>query len=103
MSPLPDEDRYTITLVDDTVTDVDGCSLTDQHVVMGVLVGDVNGDGSVNVADILKVRDCRGQPVVGGCLCPDISCCTCADVDCSGSINVADILLVRDHRGNTLP
>jgi len=49
-----------------------------------VIVGDVNGDGLVDFADLLEVLAAWGP-------CED--CCP-ADVDFSGVVDFADILLV---------
>jgi hypothetical protein len=55
-------------------------------------VGDINGDGVVNIDDLLSViggwGPCAGGPVV----CP-------ADVDGSGAINIDDLLAVISHWG----
>jgi len=57
------------------------------------VVGDVNGDGSINVGDIMAIinqmADPTARPVSGG-----ISAGSSADVNGDGSINVGDIMAV---------
>jgi hypothetical protein len=55
------------------------------------LVGDVNGDWCVNVADLLIVRNNLGKPA--GSATPG------SDVNGDGSVNVADLLIVRNNMG----
>jgi hypothetical protein len=53
------------------------------------LAGDADGDGCVNVADLLTVRNCMGSTgTVAG------------DLNGDGFCNVADLLMVRNHLGN---
>ncbi len=54
--------------------------------------GDVDGDGHVNVSDLLAVITAWGP-----CPAPPASCP--ADVNHSGSVNVSDLLLVITHWG----
>jgi len=65
------------------------------NVTVGVLVGDVNGDGRVGEADLLAVRDHAGQSATGAN--------AKYDVDCSGEITGADLLPVRENLDATLP
>jgi hypothetical protein len=62
---------------------------------MGVLVGDTNGDGFVNSADISQTKSLSGQPVS--------SANFREDVNTDGFINSADISLVKSKLGTALP
>ena len=57
------------------------------------LPGDVNGDGCVNVADMLMVRNNLGES--GSGISPPG-----ADVNDDGLVNIADLLLVRNRLGD---
>ena len=72
---------YTVTVEADSIQDVKIC-----------LLGDVTGDGRVNVADTSKVY----THVKGGALLTDYAF-ACADVDGNGRINVADTSKVYSH------
>ncbi len=61
---------------------------------VGVLYGDVNGNGLVNVADINMVRQASGEAVNA----TDFR----DDLNCNGLINVADINIVRQLSGGSL-
>ena len=62
------------------------------------LIGDVTGDGRVNVADTSKVY----SHVKGTALLTDYAF-ACADVDGNGKINVADTSKVYSHAKGTKP
>jgi hypothetical protein len=64
-------------------------------VPMGVLIGDTNGDGFVNSADIGQTKSQSGQPVTNANFREDLN----AD----GFINSADIGLVKSKSGTALP
>ena len=57
---------------------------------VGGLVGDVNGDGDVNMKDVLLLRK-----IVAGVEAPDAATERRADVDGSGDVNMKDVLLLR--------
>ena len=61
---------------------------------MGVLVGDTNGDGSVNSADIGQTKTKSGQTVDGSNFREDLN------ID--NSINSADVSLVKSRSGTGL-
>lgn len=61
-------------------------SITIKQTEIQTLKGDVNGDGSVDVADIVAVID-----IMAGTAVPDASPSGTADVNGDGSIDVADI------------
>jgi hypothetical protein len=54
--------------------------------------GDANGDGSVNIEDLLIVIDGWGA-------CPDPPAICAGDVTSDGSVNIQDLLLVIEHWG----
>jgi hypothetical protein len=62
---------------------------------MAVLVGDTNGDGFVNSADIGQTKSQSGQPMTSSNFREDLN------VD--GFINSADISLVKSKSGTALP
>ena len=72
----------------------DGTNTSDVEAAMGVLVGDVNGDGSVNVGDTVVTKGQSGN-VVSGSNCRE-------DVNTDGFINVADTVIVKNHSGTGL-
>ncbi len=54
------------------------------------IAGDVDGDGAVNMKDILKIRK-----IVAGAEEPDPELAAFADVDGDGNVNMKDILMLR--------
>jgi uncharacterized repeat protein (TIGR03803 family) len=62
---------------------------------MGVLIGDVNGNGAVNASDIALSKSRSGQPV-------DPTTFR-SDVNADGSINASDVALVKASAGTGLP
>ena len=62
---------------------------------MGLLIGDTNGDGLVNSADISQTKSQSGQSVTGSNFRED--------VNADGFINSADIGLVKSKSGTALP
>jgi len=94
-APLPDVDRYTITLAN-TVMAGDGTEVQgDKSQVLGTLAGDVDGSGDVGTADFLAARATAGRTV-------DETTAAC-DVDGSGNITTGDVRAVRARLGNALP
>lgn len=63
--------------------------------MMGLLVGDVNGDGEVGRADIEEVRDLEGQFVTFSTFRDDVTA--------NGRIGPRDSSNVRKHVGKSLP
>jgi hypothetical protein len=79
-----------------TITGVnDGTNIGDVSIPMGVLLGDTNGDGFVNSADIGQTKAQSGQPVGSSNFREDVN------VD--GFLNSADIGLVKSKSGTALP
>jgi hypothetical protein len=62
---------------------------------MGILVGDTNGNGSVNAGDITQTKIQSGQAVTATNFRQD--------VNANGSINAGDISLVKTKSGTSLP
>lgn len=56
---------------------------------LGVLAGDTDGDGVVNIFDLLNVRNSLGQPVSGTTFR--------GDIDPNGTIDIFDLLAVRNR------
>ena len=72
----------------------DGGTPGDITIPMGVLVGDVNGNGSVTSSDIALVKTRVGQPLTGGVGFR-------ADVTVNGTVNASDVGLVKSASGTT--
>jgi hypothetical protein len=72
----------------------DGTNTSDVEAAMGVLVGDVNGDGFVNVGDTVVTKSQSGN-VASGSNFRD-------DVNTDGVINVGDTVIVKGNSGNAL-
>jgi probable HAF family extracellular repeat protein len=62
---------------------------------MGVLLGDINGDGFVNVGDTVQTRSQAGNDLTAANFRED--------VNTDGLINVGDTALVRNQSGTALP
>jgi hypothetical protein len=60
-----------------------------------VLVGDVNGTGTVNSSDVVDTKMCAGQTVGAR----NFRC----DVDAGGAINATDVSVVKSASGTALP
>ncbi|MDQ6655361.1 MAG: dockerin type I domain-containing protein, partial [Verrucomicrobiota bacterium] len=76
-------------------TDVANQVLDDTSVNVGFLLGDVNGDGSVNGADAIQARSRSGQAVSATSFR--------TDVNADGLINGGDAIVVRSRAGSALP
>jgi len=63
-------------------------------VCIRVLAGDVNNDGTVNIFDLVTVRDNSGKLVTSSNFR--------SDVNADGSINIFDLVVVRDNSGNSV-
>jgi hypothetical protein len=93
LSGVPNAQTITVTL--DNVQDTAGGSSSAVSVDMGVLLGDVNGDGSVNSGDATLTRSASGQIATGTNFR--------ADVNRDGTINSGDATIVRGRSGQSLP
>lgn len=85
--------RLTISL--NSVNDSDANSATAVQTTMGLLIGDTNGDSSVNSGDISQTKSKSGQSTDGTNFRND------ANAD--GSLNSGDISLVKSKSGTALP
>lgn len=83
----------TVTLIN--VMDAFGQTLPDSGVTMSVLIGDTNGNNTVNAADVAQAKAQLGQAVTGSNFR--------TDVNANGTINAADAALVKQHSGESLP
>ncbi|HEX8279891.1 MAG TPA: dockerin type I domain-containing protein [Chthoniobacterales bacterium] len=86
--------EQTITLITHDVSDTLGQTLPASAISMRVLVGDVNGDGSVNSGDALQTRNRSGQSAS--------AINFRSDVNTDGTINGGDALLVRARSGSNV-
>ena len=85
--------EITITLTN--LSDGAGNSSTSVPISMGVLLGDTNGNGSVNASDVSLTKLKSGQPV-------DATNFR-SDVTVSNSINSSDVSTVKSKSGTALP
>jgi hypothetical protein len=84
-----------IKLSDPYANEIPGVSVRSGSVeIIYGICGDVNGDGSVNVFDAVKVKNRAGNP--GYPLADEWA----ADVNCDGSVNVFDAVKVKNRAGN---
>ncbi len=72
----------------------DGVNTNDVPVTMGILVGDVNQNGTVNAGDTLVTRNRAGGPVDATTFY--------SDINADGSVNAGDTLSVRNRSNDTL-
>ena len=90
---LCDQEEMTIRLTN--VTDTQGNNLASATTTMGLLIGDVNGDGTVDNTDVHQVTTHVGQTVTQDNFRNDVN----LDV----FINRGDVNLVRSNWGHSLP
>jgi plastocyanin len=83
--------RITVTLINVN----DGTHMGNVPVSMGVLIGDVNGNASVNATDVALTKSQVGQPVSMTNFRED--------VNTSGTITATDVALVKSDVGTSLP
>jgi hypothetical protein len=91
LSGVADIQRITVTLHNVN----DGTSTGDVPVSMGVLAGDVTGNGSVNAGDVALTKSQVGIPVNSSNFRED--------VNFNGAINAGDVALVKSDVGHSLP
>ncbi len=92
LADIPDACRVTIAFPG--IVGLEG-NPVEGMVSFGVLCGDVNGDGFVNIFDLVTVRNAINQPATSS---------TCRkDVNADGAINVMDLIMVRNGLGGALP
>lgn len=63
--------------------------------IMGVLVGDSNGNGAVNASDVAQTKAQVGQPITSGNFR--------SDVNANGTVNASDVAIVKSQVGTSLP
>ncbi len=80
------------------ITSVDGSPHATATVTLRKLIGDVNGDGKVDAADLALVNKNIGQTAPGGASGPWTS-----DVNADGKVDAADVALVNQYLGKQLP
>jgi uncharacterized delta-60 repeat protein len=73
----------------------DGTNTGDLDVQMGVLIGDTNGNGSVNASDVSQTKAQSGSPLTASNFRQD--------VNTNGAINASDVSLVKTKSGTALP
>src|SRR5205807_8239102 len=83
--------RITVTLFNVN----DGMHMGNVPVSMGVLIGDVNGNGSVNATDVALTKSQVGMPVGSGNFRED--------VNANGTISSTDVAIVKSDVGTSLP
>ena len=92
-APACDQQEIAITLTN--VTDTDGDNLALVSTTMGLLIGDVNGDGTVDTADVHTTATGVGQTVTEANFRDD--------VNIDGVISRTDVNLVKQNLGHSLP
>jgi hypothetical protein len=93
LSGVADAQALTVTL--SNVTDGAARSLPTTGVTFKTLVGDTNGDSSVNAGDTLQTRSRSGQPASATTFR--------SDVNLDGLVNSGDTTVVRARSGNFVP
>jgi autotransporter-associated beta strand protein len=73
----------------------DGSGPTNWVLPMGILIGDVNGNGTVNASDVVAVKTQLGQPATASNFR--------ADVNPNGIVNASDVVKVKTLLGTSLP
>ena len=73
----------------------DGYGTTEMIIPIGILIGDVSGNGTVNASDIAAVKTQLGQPVTTSNFR--------ADVNPNGIVNASDVVKVKTLLGTSLP
>jgi hypothetical protein len=71
-----------------------GTTVGDVAIPVGILLGDTNGDGSVNSGDAQQTRNRSGQLVNGTIFR--------SDVNLDGTVNSGDAIIVRGRSGTTI-
>jgi hypothetical protein len=68
---------------------------TDFDIPMGILIGDTNGNRTVNAADVAQTKGRLGQTI-------DVTNFR-SDANANGSINAADTAIIKQNSGTSLP
>lgn len=93
LTGVTDVQKITITLTG--VTSSTSQVLPDTAISMNMLIGDTNGNKTVNASDIGQTKGQSGVPVTTANFREDVTA--------NGSINASDVGLVKSKSGNTLP
>ncbi|PYL84252.1 MAG: hypothetical protein DMF17_11600 [Verrucomicrobia bacterium] len=93
LTGVTDVQRITVTLTN--VTDEFSQVLPPTAVNMNVLIGDVNGNKTVNATDVALVKSRVGQTVTGSNFRED--------VNADGSISSSDVALTKSDVGHGVP
>lgn len=75
--------------------DAFGQTLPQTSVILSMLIGDPNGNGSVNASDVAQAKAAAGQTVTASNFRND--------VNANGAINAADVTIVKQHSDHSLP
>ncbi len=73
----------------------DGTTTADLQIPMSILIGDTNGNGTVNASDVSQTKAQAGQPITASNFRED--------VNGNGVINASDVSLVKSRVGTALP
>jgi autotransporter-associated beta strand protein len=73
----------------------DGTGPASFFILMSILIGDVNGNGTVNASDVVAVKAQLGQPATASNFR--------ADVNPNGIVNASDVVKVKTLLGTSLP
>ena len=92
LSSVADQQRLTVTA---NGVSGPGTGSTTMGTQIGFLIGDVNGDGVVNIGDTTSVRSNAGVTLDNTNFLND--------VNIDGAVNVGDTIIVRGDSGNALP
>ena len=76
------------------ITDLSG-NVCVSSICLGVIYGDVNGDGVNRLADLVYIRDHANQ-ITNATNCR-------GDVNLNGSLRLDDMVIVRDHMNEKVP
>jgi hypothetical protein len=93
LTSLPNAQYITVTL--SNVNDSDGNFSNSLPAVMGLLIGDTSGNGSVNATDVSLTKSKSGQAVDATNFRTDVAV--------SSSINATDVSTVKSKTGTALP
>jgi hypothetical protein len=88
-------DMQKITVRVSGLADTFGQSIPETEVAMNLLVGDVNGNKTVNASDIGETKGQSGAPASAANFR--------TDVNASGTVNASDIVLVKSNGGQSFP
>jgi hypothetical protein len=87
-------DAQTLTITLSSVTDEFSQVLPDTPASVNMLIGDTNGNGTVNATDVAQTKGQVGQPVTSSNFR--------TDVNASGIISSTDVAIVKAHSGESI-